>query len=104
MIVTEDSVYLKCRLFRKKFTYSDIRKVCTYSEITNSIRNFGSNGIWGYIGFLDNGKFKFFSLTNNEKKSILVFYKEKHYVISCNESEKLINHISRFINYSDSFI
>ena len=83
-------INLKCMIYTKKFYYKDINSIERISAISG-IREFGSNGIWGYIGILDSDENnKLYTLLNHNRRMIKIVYKSKNYIISCDNPDSFI--------------
>lgn len=89
-----DYFELNCFFYLKRFFYAEINSCKRVYLSSNDVRLFGSNGIWGYIGYLDNGQHRYYSFANNEKELLEIEYRGRFYLISCENSllfQKTIN-------------
>ena len=93
--LSKESLNLQCSLFKKSFLFKNIDYIKKGHSICG-IRQFGSNGIWGYIGIIDSDK-KYYTLFNNEKQIIEISYNKKIYILSCENSKEVIEKVNIII-------
>ncbi|WP_369892457.1 PH domain-containing protein [Bacteroides sp. AN502(2024)] len=95
ILLSKESLVLKCAFSTKSFNYKYITYIKRGSMV-GGIRRFGSNGIWGYIGIIDADK-KYHTIFNNEKQIIELSYKNKVYLISCEQYKEVIEEVNKLI-------
>ncbi|WP_279096975.1 PH domain-containing protein [Bacteroides acidifaciens] len=93
--LSKESLVLKCLFTTKSFKYQDIDYIKKGFKV-RGIRRFGSNGVWGYIGIIDADN-KYHTLFNNEKQIIEFSYRNKVYLISCEQYEEVIKEVDKLI-------
>ena len=71
-------------------------KSIPYSYIDNSIRTFGSGGLFGYIGRFKNSRLGHYRMYATELKNLLLIRTDdnKRYVFSCVRSEEFVAYVN----------
>lgn len=65
------------------------------SEINNSIRIFGSGGLFGYLGRFKNDRFGSYTMYATELNNLIfIRTSNKKYVFSCSRSKELIEYVN----------
>ncbi|MDR0811808.1 MAG: PH domain-containing protein [Paludibacter sp.] len=91
--VGEGSVKLQKFVGNISIPVSEIQEIRTiaYRDISNSIRLFGSGGLFGYLGSFSNNALGKYTMYATDKNNLfLIRTADKTYVFSCNNSKELV--------------
>lgn len=89
--INNEKIVLKRVIGNIEINLNDIKSVTPISnrEISNSIRTFGSGGLFGYIGQFKNNIFGNYTMYATEKKNLIyINTKKEKYIISCSKSHE----------------
>lgn len=88
--VTEESLILRRVMGSISIYRKDIQAITAY-KVKGAIRQFGSGGFFGYLGWFFNSEIgSYFSYSTDENSQILIITKYRKYVISCENREDLL--------------
>lgn len=94
--VSEDSVIIQRWLGQVEICRKDIILVRRKNQIWKDSRNFGSGGLFGYIGYFSSkSEGKYFAYVKDSKSMVYIQTKDQNYVVSCEKSDELIDELTK---------